>query len=162
MPIYEFFCNDCNTIFDFFSGRVNTEKRPMCPKCFKGPLEKVISNFAVLKGEKEHGDTEMPELDEAKLEKAMSMLEREAKTINEDDPRQAAHLMRKLCNTTGLNIGSGIEGALRRMEAGEDPDKIEEEMGDIINEEDLLKISTKANQKVKKKSPERDETLYFL
>ena len=67
---------------------------------------------------------EMPELDEAKLGKAMSLLERDAKGLNEDDLRQAAHLMRRLCDTTGLNLGSGMEEALRRMEAGEDPDKI--------------------------------------
>jgi putative FmdB family regulatory protein len=162
MPIYEFFCNDCNTIFNFFSNSVNTEKRPMCPKCNEGPLDKVISNFAVFKGEKKQVDMEMPELDEAKLQKAMSMLEREAENINEDDPRQAACLMRKLCNTTGLNIGSGIDEALRRMEAGEDPDKTDEAMGDLINDKDLLKISPKTNQRFKKKPSELDETLYFL
>ncbi|XCN71926.1 MAG: FmdB family zinc ribbon protein [Candidatus Electrothrix aestuarii] len=35
MPIYEFYCQDCNTIFNFFSSRINTEKRPDCPKCGK-------------------------------------------------------------------------------------------------------------------------------
>jgi putative FmdB family regulatory protein len=162
MPIYEFYCADCNTIFNFFSSRVNTEKRPKCPKCDKGPLERVISRFAILKGVKEHDDMEMPELDEAKLGKAMSLLEKDANGLNEDDPRQAAHLMRRLCDTTGLNLGSGMEEALRRMEAGEDPDKIEEEIGDILNEEDFFNLSSKASQKIRKKPPERDETLYYL
>ncbi|MEW6419592.1 MAG: zinc ribbon domain-containing protein [Nitrospirota bacterium] len=162
MPIYEFYCAGCNTIFNFFSGRVNTEKRPKCPKCDKGPLERVISRFAVLKGVKEHDDMEMPELDETKLGKAMSLLEREAKNLNKDDPRQAAHLMRKLCDTTGLNLGSGMEEALRRMEAGEDPEKIEEEIGDILNEEDFFNLSSKASKKIRKNPPERDETLYYL
>lgn len=162
MPIYEFYCDDCNTIFNFFSSRVNTEKRPMCPKCNKGPLERLISGFSFLKGAKEQDDMVMPEMDELKLQKAMSMLEREAKNLNEDDPKQAAHLMRKLFDTTGLNLGSRMEEVLHRMEAGEDPNKIEEELEDVLSDEDLFKVFPKASQNVRKKSPERDETLYYL
>ncbi|MGD2029649.1 MAG: zinc ribbon domain-containing protein, partial [Desulfobacterales bacterium] len=33
MPIYEFYCRDCNTIFNFFSKTINTTKKPKCPKC---------------------------------------------------------------------------------------------------------------------------------
>ena len=33
MPIYEFYCRKCNTIYNFFSRSVNTEKIPFCPKC---------------------------------------------------------------------------------------------------------------------------------
>jgi putative FmdB family regulatory protein len=162
MPIYEFYCAHCNTIFNFFSSRVNTEKRPMCPKCDKGPLERVISRFAVLKSGKEHDDLGMPELDETKLGKAMSLMEREARNLNEDDPKQVAHLMRKLCDTTGINLGSKMEEALRRMESGEDPEKIEEEMGNILSEEDLFTAASKDSHKPKKKPPIRDETLYYL
>jgi putative FmdB family regulatory protein len=162
MPIYEFYCADCNTIFNFFSRRINTEKRPMCPKCNKGPLERLISRFSFLKGTKEQDDMEMPELDESKAQRALSLIEREAQDVNEDDPRQAAHLMRKLFDTTGMNLGSSLEEALRRMEAGEAPNKIEEEMGDILSEEDLFKVSPKVSQKFKRKPPERDETLYYL
>lgn len=162
MPIYEFYCAACNTIFNFFSSRVNTEKRPLCPKCDKGPLERLVSRFAVLKGANEQDDTGMPELDEEKLGKAMSLMEQEAENLNEDDPRQAAHLMRKLCDTTGLDFGSGMEEALRRMEAGEDPDKIEEDMGDILSEGDLFTKPSKARLKGRKRPPERDETLYYL
>lgn len=162
MPIYEFYCVDCNTIFNFFSRRVNTEKRPMCPKCNKVPLERLISRFSFLKGTKEQDDMGMPELDESKVKRALSLLERQAQHINEDDPGQAAHLMRKLFDTTGMDFGSSIEEALRRMEAGEDPDKIEEEMGDILSEEDLFTVYPKVSQKFKRKPPEQDETLYYL
>ena len=30
MPIYEFFCPDCNTVFSFYSPTVNTRKIPLC------------------------------------------------------------------------------------------------------------------------------------
>jgi hypothetical protein len=93
------------------------------------------------------------------LGKALSLLEQEAKNLNEDDPRQAAHLTRKLCDITGL-LGSRMEEAIRRMEAGEDPEKIENEMGDILKEENLFNKSSKASKKAKKEPPVRDETLY--
>ncbi len=162
MPIYEFYCEDCNTIFNFFSSRINTEKRPMCPKCNNGPLERVMSRFAVLKGAKEPDDLGMPDLDESKLEKAMSMLEHEAENLSEEDPRQAANLMRKLCDVTGLNPGSGMEEALRQMEAGKNPEQIEEEMGDILNAEDPSSVFQKSSPKTRKQPPARDETLYYL
>jgi len=142
--------------------RVNTEKRPICPRCNKIYIERLISRFSVLKGAKEKDDISMPDLDESKLQKSISLLEREVKDINEDDPKQAAYLIRKLVETTGLDLGSGIGEALRRMEAGEDPDQIEKEIGDILNEGNLFKATPKALQKVKRKPPERDETLYYL
>ena len=162
MPIYEFYCDDCNTIFNFFSSSVNTEKRPMCPKCNKVTLERLISRFSFLKGAKEQDDVVMPEMDEVKLQKAMSLLEREAKNLNEDDPKQAANLTRKLLDITGFDLGSGIEEALRRLEAGEDPEMIEKEMENVLNEGNLFQASPKAPKKMKKKPPERDEMLYFL
>ena len=162
MPIYEFYCSDCNTIFNFFSSRVNTEKRPICPKCDHGPLKRIMSQFAVLKGAKKEDDMGMPDLDESKLEKAMSVLEREAGNINEDDPKQAADLMRKLCHMTGINMGSSMEEALQRMEAGEDPEKIEEEMGNLLDGDDFFNTAKKCTAGAKKRPPAHDDTLYYL
>jgi hypothetical protein len=124
-------------------------------------MDRVISGFTVLRGAKEQ-DAGMPELDEAKLGKAMSLMEREAGNLTEDDPGQAGHFMRKLCDTTGIDLGSGMNEALRRMEAGEDPDRIEEEMGDILTDRNPFAAPPKASRKVREKPPERDETLYNL
>lgn len=162
MPIYEYYCADCHTIFNFFSYRINTDKKPSCPKCQRGPLNRVISSFAVLRGVKEEDDMGLLDLDETKMEKAVSMMEREAQNLDENDPKQAAQLMRKLCTTTGLDLGKGMDEALRRMEAGEDPDTIEKEMGDLLNGKDLFKKSSKVSRKTSKKPPSRDEKLYYL
>ncbi len=162
MPIYEFYCAPCNTVFSFFSSRIDTEKRPACPKCDRSPLERLVSKFAVLRGAKEQDDMNMPDLDESKLEKAMAMIEQEAGGLDEDDPKQAARLMRKLRDATGLDLGGGMEEALRRMEAGEDPDQIEAEMGDMLNEDDLFNAARKVSPKAGKRAPAHDETLYYL
>jgi hypothetical protein len=69
--------------------------------------------------------------------------------MNEEDPRQAADLMRKLSDMTGLELGAGMNEALRRMEKGEDPDQIEAEMGNILEEEDLLRLPDKKGKRIK-------------
>ena len=167
MPIYEFYCPDCHMIFNFFSRRINVEKRPSCPKCGKEGLEKKMSIFAISKNRSEsEEDNPFANIDESRLEKAMMSLVSEAENIDENDPRQAARFMRKLFDSAGLDVGGSIEEAISRMEAGEDPDKIEEEMGDLFDEEDILKnLSTKKAIKGLKKRylpPAVDETLYEL
>jgi putative FmdB family regulatory protein len=111
MPIYEFYCQDCNTIFNFFSKSVNTRKRPSCPKCKRKKLQRQMSTFARIRGAKEESDLDDLPIDESKMEKAMNLLAREADGINEDDPRQAAQLMRKLTDATGIDLGQGMEEA---------------------------------------------------
>jgi hypothetical protein len=104
----------------------------------------------------------MPDIDENKMEKAMMALAREAENMNEEDPRQAARLMRKLYDSTGLDLGPGMEEAIRRLEAGEDPDQIEEELGDQLAEEDPLGTLPKRGGKSGLRPPAVDETLYEL
>ncbi|RJQ20602.1 MAG: zinc ribbon domain-containing protein [Nitrospiraceae bacterium] len=161
MPIYEFYCGKCNTVFNFFSKTVNTEKVPNCPHCKDITLNRRMSLFASVSGKKGEEGADMP-FDEARIEKAMSMLADEAGRISEDDPRQAAGLMKKLSDATGINMGPGMEEALRRLERGEDPDKIEEEMGDVLEREEPFIIEGKGRAGSRKPSPKIDETLYEL
>jgi putative FmdB family regulatory protein len=165
MPIYEFYCEQCNTIFSFFSRSVNTDKRPTCPRCQRRALERRPSTFATLrrgKGEEGDEDFPLPDMDEAKLESAMSTLAHEAERMNEDDPRQAAQLMKKLSDMTGLNLGPAMEEALKRMEAGEDPDQIEAEMGDLLEDENPFTPEGAKKGRKLRRGPKRDETLYEL
>ena len=164
MPIYEFYCEDCNTIFNFFSRTINTTKRPNCPKCKKKKLTRQISSFAFTGKAKEGGDKDDLPFDEGKMEQAMQMLAGEADKINEDDPRQAANLMRKLSDMTGLKIGPGMDEALTRMEMGEDPEQVEAEMGDLLEEEDPFLLPGKKGKGIRSKrpAPQKDETLYDL
>jgi putative FmdB family regulatory protein len=162
MPIYEFYCKKCHMIFNFFSSSVNVEKRPSCPKCKKSKLDRQMSTFSTLKNRGEDDDMPMPDIDESKMERAMNLLMQEAGNINEDDPRQAANLMRKLTDMTGMNLGSGMEEAIARMEAGEDPEQIEAEMGDLLGEEDPFSFQEKTKKLLKRQPPSVDEKLYYL
>lgn len=164
MPIYEFYCSDCHTIFNFFSRSVNTRKRPGCPKCKKKKLTRQVSLFAFTGKTIEDSQMDDLPIDESKMEQAMQALAGRADQINEDDPRQAADLMRQLTDMTGLKLGEGMEEALARMEKGEDPEKIEAEMGDLLEQDDLIRLPEKKGGKTPKNRPApfKDETLYDL
>ncbi len=164
MPIYEFYCPDCNTLFNFFSKTINTRKKPRCPRCKKVRLTRQMSSFAVTgRATAEDQTADLP-FDESKVEKAMGLLASQAETMDENDPRQAADLVRKLTDITGMELGPGMQEALNRMESGEDPDKIEAEMGDLLEGEDPFTFAGQKGCQEDKKmpAPNRDETLYDL
>lgn len=161
MPVYEFYCERCNTIYKFFSKRVDTEKIPNCPTCKDIKLIRRPSLFAAVLRSKDDA-TDIPRIDESKMERVLSELTRDAEKIKEDDPRQAAYLMRRLTDATGLRMGAGMEEALSRLEKGEDPEKIEEEMGDIFDEEEPFAFEEKQKRLAKKPTPRIDEALYEL
>jgi hypothetical protein len=126
-----------------------------------------MSRFAVSKGRQEaEGDDNMPDIDESRMERAMQALASEAEGIDEDDPRQAARMMRKLSEAMGTNLGSGMEEVIRRMEAGEDPDQIEADMGGLLDAEDPFGgFETKQGGKPVRQSsprPQVEPTLYEL
>lgn len=138
MPIYEFYCAHCHRIFSFLSRTVTTTRVPACPRCAGSGLTRRPTVFAISKNRPEpaEGQEGMPPgFDETRLEQALASLEAEAGSVDEADPRQAARLMRRLFDATGLPVGTGMEEALRRMEAGEDPDKVDEDMGEALDED---------------------------
>jgi hypothetical protein len=58
-----------------------------------------------------------------------------------------------------------MDEAIRRLEAGEDPDEIEEEMGDALEQEDPFAAGGAAGglRNLRRRlPPSRDETLYEL
>lgn len=169
MPIYEFYCHRCNMIMSFYARKHGVTKSPKCPHCGDKNLTRIVSTFATLRADrqKHSEDVDFP-LNEAKMEKAIESLAREAETIDEDNPREAARVIKNFTKTAGLELGESMQTALQRMEAGEDPEKIEEEMGSILEEEEPFILpdqktrtsySTKAN---KRKTLRRDPKLYEL
>lgn len=161
MPIYEFFCRSCNTIFSFYSSRINTSKVPSCPKCAK-PLKRQMSLFATIGRAREEDGSPLPDIDESRMESVLGELAREAENVNEDDPRQMARIMRKFSEKTGLHLGDSMEEAISRLEAGEDPDSIEQQMGDLLEGEDPFSLMQKKAKAATPPAPQRDDTLYEL
>ncbi|MEA3292005.1 MAG: zinc ribbon domain-containing protein [Pseudomonadota bacterium] len=166
MPIYEFYCESCHTIYNFFSRSVNTGKRPACPRCGQSELERQVSLFSLSKGRKEEDSDDMfAGLDESKMEQALMSMMGDIEKIDEDDPRQAADLLKKMYQATGMRMGGAMEEMISRMEAGEDPEQIEAELGDSLEEGELFAgkpHTTLDDLKRKYLPPKVDERLYEL
>jgi len=166
MPIYEFYCRDCHAIYGFHSGRVDTETRPVCPECGRPDLERQVTVFSISKGRGDEGpEDDLSGLDERAMERAMESMAGELEGMNEDDPRAMGRVMRRLLDASGMQVGEGLEEALGRLEAGEDPDRIEAEMGDLMEDEDSVMPRARPSLHDLRRRltpPRRDETLHDL
>ncbi|WP_089725245.1 FmdB family zinc ribbon protein [Candidatus Thiosymbion oneisti] len=171
MPVYEFYCPDCHTIFNFFSRRVDTETQPTCPGCGRPDLARQASPFAISKARGGHAeDAELPPgMDEKQMMRAFASMAGDLENLDENDPRQAAGIMQRLFDATGMQPGAGMAEAIRRMEAGEDPDQIEAELGDVLEQEDPFAETAVKSSRPDLKAlrrelmpPKRDEIWYPL
>jgi putative FmdB family regulatory protein len=143
MPIYEFACPKCRKIFSFLSKRINPDRLPVCPKCGNKKLEKQLSNFAFTKGAKESPaasgaesgeDGPMPNFDDPRVARAMAEMERDIEHMDENNPKHMAHMMRKMKDIMPAgSVPKELDIAIKRLEAGEDPEKIEEDMGEALS-----------------------------
>lgn len=142
MPIYEFYCPDNNTVYSFLAKSLAYQsKTPRCPADAGFKMEKRISNFAFVGKAKDPADgADLDNMDDAKMEAVMAELERDMAGFDEDnpDPKQMAHLMRKMSALTGEKLPGEMEEMVRRLECGEDPEALEEEYGDVMDAMDDL------------------------
>ena len=141
MPIYEFACPQCRVIYNFLSKRINPERSPVCPKCGNKKLAKQMSRFAALsastKSSENTGadDATGGEFDDPRLMRAMSELERDMEHLDENNPRHMAHMIRKMKDLMPPGTAPAeLDQAIKRLESGEDPEKIEEDMGPILEQ----------------------------
>lgn len=143
MPIYEFACPKCRRIFSFLSKRVAPDRLPVCPKCGSKKMSKQVSRFALTRKQAEPagqagaapGEPPMPDRDDPRLEQAMKELERDMEHLDERNPRHMAHLMKKMKDLMPSgSVPKELDVAIKRLEAGEDPEKIEADMGDVLGD----------------------------
>ena len=143
MPIYEYACPKCRVIFNFLSKRINPDRLPVCPKCGNKKMTKQMSRFAMSRGlkepaaktEPESGEPPMPDFDDPRMERAMMEMERDMEHLDENNPKHMAHMMRKMKDLMPPGtMPKELDVAIKRLEAGEDPEKIEEDMGDVLGD----------------------------
>lgn len=146
MPIYEFACPKCRKIFSFLSKRVNPDRNPVCPKCGNRKLTKEMSRFATPKrgGAQSAGADEatpdsggdgMPDFDDPRVARAMGEMERDMAHLDENNPKHMAHMMKKMKDLMPPGMmPKELDIAIKRLEQGEDPGKIEADMGDVLGD----------------------------
>ena len=143
MPIYEYACPKCRVIFNFLSKKITPDKLPTCPKCGNNDMKKQVSRFAMTRGlaepaaKTEGGGDEppTPDFEDPRVERAMMELERDMEHLDENNPKHMAHMMRKMKDLMPPGaVPKELDVAIKRLEAGEDPEKIEADMGDVLGD----------------------------
>jgi len=143
MPIYEYACPKCRVIFNFLSKRITPDRSPACPRCGNKKMSKQVSRFAMSRGLKEPasgagaegGEGPAPDFDDPRIERAMMEMERDMEHLDENNPKHMAHMMRKMKDLMPPGtMPKELDVAIKRLEAGEDPEKIEEDMGDVLGD----------------------------
>jgi putative FmdB family regulatory protein len=188
MPIYEFYCPDCHTVFSFFSSRIDTAVQPACPQCGRPELGRRPSRFAAISAAKSGGsgaegaemdaDDPLAGLDEERMAGVMESLAGEMEGMDDSaqqDPKQLAQFLARFQEATGLEAGPKMEEMMARLREGADMDELEAEMGgggdaeggpdgegmgDADDFSDFFRKKRAAA--ARRKAPRVDETLHFL
>jgi putative FmdB family regulatory protein len=163
MPIFEYLCPACNRIYSFLSLAASAKRKPVCPRCGATKLERVPSSFALSRGRasaaKAPTGTAGPG-DDAAMNRMENEMMRMAGNLDErdaEDPRTIARMMRRLAEASGEPVTPSMQEMFRRMEAGEDPEALEEELGPQL-EAELGEQHGGAGPE----APTRDDGLYDL
>lgn len=140
MPLYEFYCEPCHTIFTFRSLRVDTETVPLCPQCAT-KLKREVSSFAhIVSGKvQEAAEPECAGGEDAmdRMDRVLAQMGERMQDLEDDeaDPREAVKVMKELASAGGLHFNKEVQEAMARIEAGEDPEKIDEEFSEVFDAE---------------------------
>lgn len=132
MPIYEYQCEKCRKLFNFLVRNITTHKTPVCPKCGHPKMTRAISRFAALKaaykGSSESNAPAGPPGGMPEMPPGMP----DMSGLDENDPRSLGRMMRQMADQTGETLDPQMNEVIRRLESGEDPEKIEEMLGDEL------------------------------
>jgi putative FmdB family regulatory protein len=125
MPIYEYTCHDCQRkVSLLWRSYADAQSRePVCPRCGGTHLTRLISRVAVLRSQ----SSDLGGSDASGGPDDLAGLD----GLDENDPKSLARFMRKMADETGEDLGPEFAEVVGRLEAGEDPESIEQSMPDL-------------------------------
>jgi putative FmdB family regulatory protein len=147
MPIYEYRCGTCGRRVSLFYQSIRLAAAgagaARCPQCGGAHLTRLVSRFNVGRPAErradpadepfdpesaDYGDTMPPDDPMGGMGALGGVSEQTLAGMDEDDPRTIARWARQMQAETGEDLGPEFNTALGRIEAGEDPDRVMEEM----------------------------------
>ena len=141
MPIYEYYCQDNNKIYQFYAKTLAQGRTiPKCPDNSSYRMVKLVSAFAVTgRTRKSEGPGAPPAAsppaegagpgEDARMDAAMASMENEFANVDENDPRAMGRMMRRMAELTGEKIDGEMEEVVRKLEEGADPEELEDRLG---------------------------------
>jgi putative FmdB family regulatory protein len=124
VPVYEYWCRECKRRVSVFwrSFSEADAGTATCPRCNGTDLVRQVSRVRVIRSEGSRLDDlsdfgDLPDFDE-------------------NDPKAMGRWMRKMSDEIDDDLGPEFDEVVGRLEAGEDPEKIEESIPDLMGDGD--------------------------
>jgi putative FmdB family regulatory protein len=121
MPLYDYFCLNCQKRFDVFMTYAEYGAKPVtCPHCRSKNVRRRLPRVRVAKSE----DSRMDSL-------AGDFSDPSALAGLENDPQAMGRMMRKMGKEMGEEMPPEFDEVVGRLEKGQSPEDIEKEMPDL-------------------------------
>jgi putative FmdB family regulatory protein len=118
MPIYDYRCLDCRKRASVFQSYEDYGRGGVtCPHCGSANLKRLISRVRVMRSDDSRLDSLADPDDWG--------------DIDENDPRSVARAMRRMGDEMGEELPDEFDEVVDRLESGEDPESIEQDMPDL-------------------------------
>ncbi len=114
MPIYEYRCKQCGRKSSQLFLTIAESADATCPYCNSQELKRLFSRVAFVRSE------------ESRLESLADPSR--LGDLDENDPKSMARWMRSMGNELGEDLGPEFHETIDRLEAGEDPESIEQDL----------------------------------
>ena len=122
MPIYEYRCAACARRVSVFFRSFSAIGEAVCPRCGGTDLTRLMSRVAVLRHSGDDGGSISGDGDDDIDPTGMLA------GLDENDPRSVARWARQMSNEMGEPLEPEFEEALTRIESGEDPERVMDEV----------------------------------
>lgn len=117
MPNYDYRCLNCRKRFDIFLSYQDYETAVVrCPHCQSENVQRRIGRVRIARN------------DQSRLE---SMADPANLAGLEDDPRALGRMMRDMSSQMGEDMGPEFDEVVGRLQAGQAPEQIEQDMPDL-------------------------------
>jgi putative FmdB family regulatory protein len=122
MPIYEYYCDDCQTQVDVFFRTFAEvdDKNPRCPHCQGTDLERLISQVSVVQGGKAGSDSPAAPA---------------ATSPTPENPQALARTMQQASQRSKQDFGSDFKEVAARLERGETATSVEKSLRKRVGED---------------------------
>jgi len=121
MPLYDYFCLDCQERFDVFMTYAEYGARPVaCSHCGSQSVRRRVPRVRLAKSEESRADSLAGDFSDPS---ALAGLE--------NDPQAMGRMMRKMGSELGEQMPAEFDEVVDRLEKGQSPDEIEKDLPDL-------------------------------
>ncbi len=119
MPTYEYRCLDCRRRFSVFLTYAEYGVKPVaCTHCQSENVQRRINRVRIARSE------------ESRLE---NMADPSNLAGLDEDPRALGRMMREMSKESGEDMGPEFDEVINRLESGQDPQQIENDMPELAD-----------------------------